>query len=92
MTIIKRKPDNGSPCGTPVKIGKNLLSLFFPVIIQLLRFASQFSMISMNSNVQKKFLNILIKSLKKSILDLPELHISGVHSRISGVPNLISGF
>ena len=54
MTIIKRKPDNGSPCGTPVKIGKNLLSLFFPVIIQLLWFASQLFMISMNSMGKSK--------------------------------------
>ena len=42
MTKMNRKPDSGSPCGTPVRIGKNLLSLSFPVIIQLLRFASHF--------------------------------------------------
>ena len=45
----------------------------------------------LNSYEQKNFSSILKESLKKSILGIPELHVSGAQARISGVPNLISG-
>ena len=69
---MKRKPDKGSPCGTPVRMLKNLLSLFFPRMIQLFQFDSQVCTIDIYSGGKWKNLNAWImvecESVSKALL------------------------
>ena len=73
ITKINRKPDKGSPCGTPVRMSKNLLSLFRPKMIQLLRFDSHAFIIEIYSGGKLKNCRACIITEFDSIESLREV-------------------